>query len=991
VNVYNLIAAAKANGAFATANPGIVGAFTTVDPTMQALLGSIRTAIPGSKATGDPNIDQSAFINHGGQIRRFPTVRLDFNLTKNHHIENIWNYQRFAGQVDFLNNADPAFPGFPNQGSQGSVRFSDSMAWRWTINQNLINEARYGIVGGTVLFFPEIAATQFTNQAPNGQPMDMQLSNFASGGLTLQSATISRAPSRRNSPVREFSDNLSWIHGVHAVSFGVTVTDIRYYNQAITVVPQASYTISSGSDPAPFNAFSFLPSTQQSGAAQLYGVLSGRLTAFNSVARLDENSNKYTYLGPLNSRAHSTEWGAFASDAWRFRANITLTMGLRYERQIPVEATNNTWAGVTYQGLFGESGVGNLFKPGLIAGQQTKYFLFGTGHRAYNDAGIFLPSFGFTYSPNFHDGILKALTGESGQTVFRGGFSIASVREGTGVFTSVVGGNPGGTLTTNRNLTLGNLPVGTYLRNGVLAPAAFPDTPTYPNAGLITDAANAFRPDLRIGYVESWSFGIQREIKKDNVIEIRYIGNRGHDLWRQVNLNETNTIENGVYSEFLLAQQNLLANINAGRGAQFKYQGPGTGTVPLPISFATIQGVAGSGAGGCATVAACNTLYNSSFWSNSTLINALNPLNPSPLNFVGPASGTSGLNGTVFENRRTPLGQPCYGVTTAANAAGNTVAGCTGLGLLPYNMFLVNPGKRGGAFLVDNLGQTWFDAMTIEFRRRMAKGLLVQGSYTFGKALSNMFSSDSGVNDQPLTLRNLWLKKGVTNFDIRDGIKANFIYELPFGKGKQFLGNANGWLDKVVGGWGFNGNIRVQSGTPFSLGNVQVVGMTARQLEKTIKAYRDPDGFIYVFPKDIRDNTVKANNVSIGASGTSYTLGAPSGRFIAPPGYGNCAQAYVGQCGFGNLILHGPSFTRFDLAIAKHFRFTESVDLEMRAEFLNAFNNINFLVGSAGNDVNTLGSFTSSSFGRMTNAYQDTSTTNDPGGRVGQLVIRLNF
>jgi len=369
----------------------------------------------------------------------------------------------------------------------------------------------------------------------------------------------------------------------------------------------------------------------------------------------------------------------------------------------------------------------------------------------------------------------------------------------------------------------------------------------------------------------------------------------------------------------------------------------------------------------------------------------LNPLNPNVLNFVGPNNGTSGLNSTAFENRRTPLGQACYGV-----------ANCTGLGLFPYNQFLVNPGKRGGAFLVDNLGQTWYDAVTIEFRRRMTKGLLVQGSYTFGKALSNMFSSDSGVNDQPLTLRNLWLKKGVTNFDIRNGFKSNFIYELPFGKGKQFLGNAGGWLDKLVGGWGFNGNIRIQSGTPFSLGNVQLVGMTARELEKTVKAYRDPDGFIYVFPKDIRDNTVRANTVGFITSQPdktqpstvtiSYTgAGAPTGRFIAPAGYGDCIQPYAGGCGFGNLILHGPRFTRFDLALAKHFRFTESVNLEMRAEFLNAFNNINFLVGSAGNDVNTLGNFTSPAFGRITNAYQDTSTTNDPGGRVGQLVIRLNF
>jgi hypothetical protein len=58
---------------------------------------------------------------------------------------------------------------------------------------------------------------------------------------------------------------------------------------------------------------------------------------------------------------------------------------------------------------------------------------------------------------------------------------------------------------------------------------------------------------------------------------------------------------------------------------------------------------------------------------------------------------------------------------------------------------------------------------------------------------------------------------------------------------------------------------------------------------------------------------------------------------------------------------------------------------------LNAFNNINFLIGSASNDINTLGGFGTATFGRYTNAYQDISTTNDPGGRLVQLVVRFNF
>jgi len=189
--------------------------------------------------------------------------------------------------------------------------------------------------------------------------------------------------------------------------------------------------------------------------------------------------------------------------------------------------------------------------------------------------------------------------------------------------------------------------------------------------------------------------------------------------------------------------------------------------------------------------------------------------------------------------------------------------------------------------------------------------------------------------------------------------------------------------------------------------------MDQKQLQKAVGVYRDPDGFIYVLPKDIRDNTVKAFNLGIVTRQTTgqpstvsveYTNGAPSGQFIAPPGYSNCASStgYIpslgttaanvgGGCGFANLVLKGPAFFRSDLSIVKKIKFTENTNLELRGEFLNAFNNINFLVGSAGNDLNTVGSFTSSNFGRMTNAYQDLSTTNDPGGRLVQLVVRFNF
>ena len=73
----------------------------------------------------------------------------------------------------------------------------------------------------------------------------------------------------------------------------------------------------------------------------------------------------------------------------------------------------------------------------------------------------------------------------------------------------------------------------------------------------------------------------------------------------------------------------------------------------------------------------------------------------------------------------------------------------------------------------------------------------------------------------------------------------------------------------------------------------------------------------------------------------------------------------------------------------------------MQGEFLNAFNNIDFRLGSYNNDVVNIGgsnadipTYTLATFGQLlgsNTAYRDVSTTNDPGGRVGQVVLRFNF
>jgi hypothetical protein len=393
-----------------------------------------------------------------------------------------------------------------------------------------------------------------------------------------------------------------------------------------------------------------------------------------------------------------------------------------------------------------------------------------------------------------------------------------------------------------------------------------------------------------------------------------------------------------------LAQQNLAANMAAGRGATFKYAGPNTSTSPLPIILAYFSGLPAGQAGD-------TTKYTSSNFTNSTYVNALAINQPA--------------TGTFISNMST---------NSAAQRANAIAAG------LPANFFQVNPGVSA-ANLLTNLGGSNYNAGTLDVRRRLTNGFQFDVNYTFAKGMTSVFTSLRA----PLT-------KAMSPITITHSLKGNWIYELPFGHGKHLLGNAHGALDRIVGGWSINGTGRVQSGSPFSMGNVRLVGMTRNELQAAVgMRFNDATKVAYFLPQDIIDNTIRAFNTSA-SSPTGYgSAGAPTGRYIAPASSGNCIEVYAGQCGGTSLILYGPHLTRFDISAVKKTRINERVNIELRGELLNAFNNINFLVGSPNNDTNTATNFSNAAFGQVTQAYNDQSTTYDPGGRLVQFVLRINF
>jgi hypothetical protein len=961
----------------AAAQTGCTACTATIDPTVQKLLGDIQSATASAGALRqltDPNLVEHSFTNTGGQRRTFTTVRFDFNLSSKHHLENTYNYDYFGSKVDFLNNADPIFPGFPGQASQISNRFSDVVALRSTLASTITNEARFGFTGGTIVFFPEDSTANFNGPVANQQGF---LLNISAAGINNALPGSANTPQRRNAPTWQFIDNVNWSRGAHNLTFGYNFTQINSWGRNQTVAPSINFGIDT-TDPASamFTTANFpgAATADLTRARNLYAVLTGHVTSINGNARLDENGN-YVYLGELTQKFRQREMGGFAQDSWRAKPNLTVTAGLRYEVQFPFVATNAVFSQVAFADLFGVSGQGNLFKPGTLTGKQAQYTAFTPGSKTNNiDKNNFAPSLGIAWTPNFKYGLFKKLFGDGGQTVLRGGYSVAYNREGLNIFSSILGGNPGASITVNKNLTLGNLgalPV--LLREGSrLGAPSFPNSPTFPNNGLITDGVNAFNPNLVLGYVQSFTVGLQREINKDTVIEFRYVGNRAVKQWQQYDLNEVNIRENNFLNEFKLAQNNLSicqANSAACLAAQttngvaaaarsansFAYMGL-PGQQPLPIMLAYFSGVSSAAAGDA-------TKYSSGQFSNATFVNTLAKNGPAPFTFVSNIAG-SGASSTFRNNALT--------------------AG------LPANFFVVNPDKLGGAFTVENNGRSYYDAGVIELRRRLSKGLLVQGSYNFARNLTNMPVSSAALFYQPPSLREVSGDKTLSPFGITHALKANWIYELPFGKGKTFGSGVGRLAELGIGGWELHGAARLQSGSPNNFGNVQLVGMTRNDLQKALKIRKEATA-VYFLPQDIIDNTIKAFNVSATSATGFSSTGVPTGRYISPASNANCIESFGGECGTTNLVLYGPKFTRFDMSIIKKFKFSETVNFEFRAEFLNAFNNINFLVASAANDVNTVGGFGTATFGQTSNAYQDTSTTNDPGGRLIQFVGRLNF
>jgi hypothetical protein len=944
VNLYQVAAAGNAN-----LPAGTRPYATTPDPIVAATLDQIAKLTAGGNfrdliaTNNDYNRRTFSYQPASNDKRDFLTGKLDYDINSRHHFSATYNYNWYDATPDGLNSVVPVYPGTGTvlgsniNAGQRSNRYLGSVSLRSALTPTLTNELRAGAQGGTLLFRDQISTPALFAQWRGYIP------NF--GGAYISSVNSVSTSSRRNSPTKEIADNVSWIKGSHQLGFGGSYNHVNLWQQSVNtnVLPGITFNVAAGDPIATgttniFTSGNFpnLSSTDLTSAQNLYALLTGRVSSISRQLSLDETSHKYDYNPSIN-RDRIREYGLYVSDTWRVAPNLTLNAGLRYEKQFPFENLNNTYTRVGIEGIWGISGVGNLFRPGVTPGKVPQYTLGTAGGDAYKIPAVWAPSIGAAWQLPKGEGLLGVLLGKhQGAAVLRGGYSIANIREGWNVFTSVWGSNQG--LNADASLAPNTFPAdfgapgSVWFRDATLpSRSGLPTTPVYPIAASFSSSINEFDPKLKMGYVQSWNIGFQRELGKDMVMEVRYTGNHGVHEWRQYNINEVNIFENGFLNEFNAAASNL---------AIARLSTPGSNNYGN-------QGLAGQRAIPILQTAIGNT-------SDATTASNIG----------------LGAVGTIANS-----------IATNATRLGNlTKAG------YPENLFQANPTVAGGgAFLVANDGASFYDALQIEWRRRMTRGISLQGSYVWSHSIANGATNSATDSSQPTTLRNLRLDRVAESFDIRHAVKVNWIYELPFGGGRRFLvGITNPIARKTIEGWQFAGVARYQSGVPFFFNGIATYNATTNntgvvlhnidghQLQSLVTINKttgaDGKGIVYFLPQDLIANTQAAFQTG----GKTLKDLNPNAPYIGP--------AAPGTLG-GRAYVYGPWQRHFDVSLVKITKIGEKRNVEFRAQALNVFNQNSFLLGS------NIGA----SFGQITSAYRDTNGTVDPGGRILEFVLRLNF
>ena len=254
---------------------------------------------------------------------------------------------------------------------------------------------------------------------------------------------------------------------------------------------------------------------------------------------------------------------------------------------------------------------------------------------------------------------------------------------------------------------------------------------------------------------------------------------------------------------------------------------------------------------------------------------------------------------------------------------------------------------EGPTSVMDNIASSHYEGLQAKLEKRISYGLTVTANYSFSKTM-DVGGSGFGASSSPQDPYDMAADRALSSLDRANIFSLSAIYTLPFGRGRRYGANFNGFEDAILGGWELTGIISATSGSPFTVTlENDIANIGARSISQ-------------------RPNLV--GNPYAGARSTT-------GLYVNPAAFAIPADYTFGNLGRNTLI--GPGFFDTDFGGYKNFRLTERLGMQFRAEIFNITNRVNF--ANPNSDLN------SATFGQIS------GYPSGPQPLEAQFGIKLSF
>lgn len=760
--------------------------------------------------------------------------------------------------------------------------------------------------------------------------------------------------------VNNFVDDFSWTKGTHSLQFGTNVGIAR--DPRVSYLHSNNFTLGTSSWMSPTaladSASSLDPTNGgfpevdlsfKSGYDRPMIGLLGMVSDFVGQYNYDRSGNLLAQGAPMR-RNYGLDWYEFyGQDTWRMKPNLTVTYGLRWSLFPPPWETNGLQAASSFSlGQQFNTNVANMkkglgytsegsitFIPGGPANHGPDFY-----HLSKSD---FAPRIAIAYSPRPSGGWLQKLFGEGDKTVIRGGFGEVYDRAGFALINTFDQNAPGGFAYTLQN---------TCCQVGIDDPAHLPRIsninviptqggflPSAPSwsaqqAIPLNSQANLWAVDdtLKTPHSYTVDFSIGRELPNHFSLQLSYVGRFGGHLLTQRDLNQPLDIvdpKTGIdyYTAATALSKLARANGNAIANGSVSYQ-------------QTLSAVTDAAIGPTAA-----------YWHD--MLPGLTGGASSYQTFCGGGitPGSAGLIQAVYDLYYNPgcayVGNEIVGLADIdlygglSNNLGQTLyfngpAGLQGNGAGKY---LNN--QAISAYGWSSIGNSNYNALQATLRRQLSNGFQFDLNYTYSKSIDQT-STASRVGFALVGYQNIGLvgsrlenafnpnsQRSVSDFDATHQLNANWLAELPFGRGKRFARDAGGATDAIIGGWQLTGVTRWTSGFPFSVDVGQnwptdwfYTGLAQASSLPHTGVYKQPNGSVTAF----------ANPAA-----------AQADFFIPYPGSGASRN-----------VLRGPGYAGLDLGLSKHWKILESQSLQFTWQVFNVLNLVRFNAQGVGSAVTSI-------------------------------------